>query len=38
METLKSRNNSSNNPLFKSERYDQIIPLIVDAKLKCYSD
>ena len=27
-------NNSSNNPLFSAERYDQMIELIVNAKLK----
>jgi hypothetical protein len=27
-------NNSSNNPLFSAERYDQMIELIINAKLK----
>ncbi|CAF1045947.1 unnamed protein product [Didymodactylos carnosus] len=37
-EILKSKNDSSNNPLFTSERYDETVELINGAKLKRYSD
>ena len=31
-------NNSSNNPLFSAERYDEMVELIVNAKLKSSGD
>ena len=37
-EILLSKNNSSNNPLFTPERYNETIELINNAKLKRYSD
>ncbi|CAF1096962.1 unnamed protein product [Didymodactylos carnosus] len=37
-EILTSKNDSTNNPLFTSERYDETIELINGAKLKRYSD
>mgnify|MGYP000032369331 CR=1 FL=1 len=37
-EILSTKNNSSNNPLFSSERYNETIELINNAKLKRYSD
>ncbi|CAF1370373.1 unnamed protein product [Rotaria sordida] len=37
-EILSTKNNSSNNPLFTSERYNETIELINNAKLKRYSD
>ena len=37
-EVLKSKNDSSNNPLFSVERYDETVALITDAKLKRFGD
>ena len=37
-EVLTTKNESSNNPLFTLDRYNQTIELINSAKLKCYSD
>ena len=38
MEMLKSRNDSCNNPLFTSDRYEQTITTILGAKEKCFAD
>ncbi|CAF2942616.1 unnamed protein product [Rotaria sp. Silwood2] len=37
-EMLLTKNNSSNNPLFTSERYNKTIELVNNAKLKRYGD
>ncbi len=38
MKIMKFKNDSSNNPLFTSGRYEQIIISVTEAKQKCYAD
>ena len=38
MEIMKLKNDSSNNPLFTSDRYEQVITSIAEAKQKCHAD